>query len=205
IVTAVLLAIQAFRVIQGGEHDVRPRGTTPGTSYAIAGFAAGFVSGLLGVGGGIIMVPILTTILGMPLKRALGTSLVVISAIVVPGTIVHALLGHIDWAIFLVLTVGVVPGARIGATLALRAKDRTLPQDVAVPKPLQGTLPPNGTRTVTISRNLKSLPDAASFLYPMKIDFGSGSRALATLRTPVVYLVEQPKTPLGLGWTFALD
>jgi uncharacterized membrane protein YfcA len=62
----------------------------------------------------------------MPLKRALGTSLVVISALVVPGTIVHALFGHIDWAIFLVLTVGVVPGARIGATLALRAKDRTL-------------------------------------------------------------------------------
>ena len=132
IVTAVLLAIQAFRVIQGGEHDVRPRGTTPGTSYAIAGFAAGFVSGLLGVGGGIIMVPILTTVLGMPLKRALGTSLVVISALVVPGTIVHALLGHIDWAIFLVLTVGVVPGARIGATLALRAKDRTLRLAVGV-------------------------------------------------------------------------
>ncbi len=132
IVTAVLLAIQAFRVIQGGEGDVRPRGTTPGTSYAIAGFAAGFVSGLLGVGGGIIMVPILTTVLGMPLKRALGTSLVVISALVVPGTIVHALLGHIDWAIFLVLTVGVVPGARIGANLALRAKDRTLRLAVGV-------------------------------------------------------------------------
>jgi len=126
IVTAVLLGIQAVRVIRGGEYDIRPRGTTPGMSYAIAGFVAGFVSGLLGVGGGIIMVPILTTILGMPLKRALGTSLVVISAIVVPGTIVHALLGHIDWAIFLVLTLGVVPGARIGATLALRAKDRTL-------------------------------------------------------------------------------
>jgi uncharacterized membrane protein YfcA len=132
IVTAVLLAVQAVRVIRGGGYEIRPRGTTPGMSYAIAGFAAGFVSGLLGVGGGIIMVPILTTILGMPLKRALGTSLVVISAIVVPGTIVHALLGHIDWAIFFVLTVGVVPGARIGATLALRAKDRTLRLAVGV-------------------------------------------------------------------------
>jgi uncharacterized membrane protein YfcA len=126
LVTAALLGAQAVRVIQGGEYAIRPRGTTPGMSYAIAGFAAGFVSGLLGVGGGIILVPMLTTMLGMPLKRALGTSLVVISALVIPGTIVHALLGHIDWAIFLVLTIGVIPGARIGATLALRAKDRTL-------------------------------------------------------------------------------
>ena len=126
LVTAVLLGAQAIRVIRGGEYEIRPRGSTPGMHYAIAGFAAGLVSGLLGVGGGIIMVPILTTILGMPLKRALGTSLVIISALVVPGTIVHALLGHIDWGIFLVLTIGVVPGARIGAKLALRAEDRTL-------------------------------------------------------------------------------
>ena len=126
LITAALLGAQAIRVMTGGDYEIRPRGSTPVSHYAIAGFAAGFVSGLLGVGGGIIMVPILTTMLGMPLKRALGTSLVIISALVIPGTIVHALLGHIDWSIFLVLTVGVIPGARIGAKLALRAKDRTL-------------------------------------------------------------------------------
>jgi uncharacterized protein len=84
------------------------------------------VSGLLGVGGGIVMVPTFTTLLGMPLKRALGTSLVVISALVVPWTIVHWALGHIDWAIFLALATGVVPGALIGAKIALGARDRTL-------------------------------------------------------------------------------
>jgi uncharacterized protein len=126
LVTAVLLGAQAVRVITGGDYEIHARGSTPGLHYAIAGLAAGLVSGLLGVGGGIIMVPILTTVLGMPLKRALGTSLVIISALVIPGTIVHTLLGHIDWGIFLVLTIGVIPGARIGAKLALRAKDRTL-------------------------------------------------------------------------------
>jgi uncharacterized protein len=126
LVTAVLLGAQAVRVMTGGDYEIHPRGSTPGIHYALAGLVAGLVSGLLGVGGGIIMVPILTTVLGMPLKRALGTSLVIISAIVVPGTIVHAVLGHIDWGIFLVLTIGVIPGARIGAKLALRAKDRTL-------------------------------------------------------------------------------
>jgi hypothetical protein len=72
------------------------------------------------------MVPLLTLTIGMPLKRALGTSLVVIAALVVPGTIVHWALGHIEWAIFGVLTLGVMPGARLGARLALGARERTL-------------------------------------------------------------------------------
>jgi uncharacterized membrane protein YfcA len=90
------------------------------------------VSGLLGVGGGIVMVPAFTVLLGMPLKRALGTSLVVISALVVPGTIVHAWLGNIDWAIFLALTIGVIPGARIGALVAIGARERTLRMTVGL-------------------------------------------------------------------------
>jgi uncharacterized membrane protein YfcA len=50
----------------------------------------------------------------------------VISALVIPGTLVHWALGHIDWAIFLALTIGVVPGARIGARIALAASERGL-------------------------------------------------------------------------------
>ena len=90
------------------------------------GLAAGFVSGLLGIGGGLIMVPLMVGWLGMPLKVALGTSLLTIVALVIPGTVVHVMLGHIDWAICLVLTLGAVPGARIGASLALDTKERTL-------------------------------------------------------------------------------
>ncbi|MGH2528793.1 MAG: sulfite exporter TauE/SafE family protein [Actinomycetota bacterium] len=127
VITAVLIGWTAVQVIR----DRRPRtawerGKTPGWKYGAIGFVAGFVSGLLGLGGGIVMVPAFTAILGMPLKRALGTSLVTIAALVIPGTIVHAVLGHIDWAIFLVLTIGVVPGARIGAQVALGAKERPL-------------------------------------------------------------------------------
>jgi len=124
--TAALIAWQAVRVGRGGEHETRPRGTTPSWQYAVLGLATGVVSGLLGIGGGVLFVPIVTTILGMPLKRALGSSLLVIAAVAIPGTIVHALLGHIDWAIFLVLVAGVVPGARIGAKIALGTAERTL-------------------------------------------------------------------------------
>ena len=73
------------------------------------------------------MVPLLAGWLGMPLKRALGTSLLAIVALVVPGTIVHAALGHIDWAICAgARRSEACPGARLGAALALGAKERTL-------------------------------------------------------------------------------
>ena len=125
LVTAVLIGWQAVGIARGRRHAIRPRGSTPGAAYATVGLITGFVSGFLGVGGGIVFVP-LVTVLGMPLKRALGTSLMVIATVAVPGTVVHAALGHIDWAIFLALLVGVMPGARLGATIALGARERTL-------------------------------------------------------------------------------
>lgn len=131
VVTAVLLAWQAAGILRGararaaGGSDA-PRFEATPSMYLGIGLVAGFVSGLLGIGGGLIMVPLLAGWLGMPLKRALGTSLLAIVALVIPGTIVHTALGHIDWAIFVVVTLGAVPGARIGARVALGTKERTL-------------------------------------------------------------------------------
>lgn len=127
VVTAALLAWTATNVIRGrSPRTAWVKGATPGWTYAAIGLGAGFVSGLLGVGGGIVMVPAFTLLLGMPLKRALGTSLVVIAVLVIPGTLTHWALGNIEWSIVLALTIGVVPGARIGARLALGARERTL-------------------------------------------------------------------------------
>jgi len=127
VITAGLIAMTSVQVIRGRPPKTPwVKGTTPGWKYGLIGGVAGFVSGLLGVGGGIIMVPAFTVWIGMPLKKALGTSLAIIAVLVIPGIIVHTLLGHIDWAIFLVLVVGVVPGVRIGARLALGARERTL-------------------------------------------------------------------------------
>jgi uncharacterized membrane protein YfcA len=127
VVTAALLAYQAVSILRGRRATVRrrPRAATP-VVFAGLGLGAGFISGLLGIGGGLIMVPVMAGMLGMPLKRVLGTSLVVIAALVIPGTIVHASLGHIDWPLFAVVTIGAVPGARVGARIALGAHEHTL-------------------------------------------------------------------------------
>jgi uncharacterized protein len=127
LVTAALLGWQAFGIVRSARRE-RPAVERDLSALLLGaiGVGAGFVSGLLGIGGGLVMVPLLAGWLGMPLKRALGTSLLAIVALVVPGTIVHAVLGHIDAAIFLAITAGGVPGARLGAGLALETGERTL-------------------------------------------------------------------------------
>jgi uncharacterized membrane protein YfcA len=131
--TAALIAWQAARVGLGRAVAEKPgRPVHPSShGFVFMGLAAGFASGLLGIGGGVVMVPVMVGWLRMPLKRALGTSLVIIAFMVIPGTIVHAILGHIDWAIFLWLTLGVVPGAALGSRWTIRARERTLRLTVA--------------------------------------------------------------------------
>jgi hypothetical protein len=125
IVTAVLLGWQAIAILRKRERTTAAR---PATAPILGGIGAlaGLVSGLLGIGGGLVIVPLLAGWLGMPLKRALGTSLLAIVALVVPGTVVHAALGHLDLGIGLALVIGAVPGARLGAAIALGTRERTL-------------------------------------------------------------------------------
>lgn len=127
VATAALLAWQSFQILRG-----RSRPTTgeeqpiPAWTFALLGVAAGLLSGLLGIGGGLVIVPALSGMLGVPLKRALGTSLVAVVVLVIPGTIVHSALGNVDWTAAGFLVLGSLPGARLGATVALGAKERTL-------------------------------------------------------------------------------
>lgn len=131
LVTAALMLVLAIRMAPrsfGG----RPPRIRPSTAvYAITGAVSGYVSGLLGVGGGVILVPVYVSMLRLPVKTALGTSLAVVAAQAVPGSVIHTLLGHIDWPIAAGLAAGVIPGARIGSRLAVAAQDATLRTVVA--------------------------------------------------------------------------
>ncbi|HYT26684.1 MAG TPA: sulfite exporter TauE/SafE family protein [Actinomycetota bacterium] len=90
------------------------------------GAGAGLLSGLLGVGGGIVLVPGFGELLGLPIKAAIATSLACVGILAIPGTVTHALLGDIDWRFAALLALGVVPGARLGAAVAVRAAERPL-------------------------------------------------------------------------------
>lgn len=99
--------------------------------YAAIGAVSGLLSGLLGIGGGVIMVPAFVQLARMEVKAAIATSLVCVGAFAVPGTVTHALLDHVDWRVAAALVLGVIPGARLGAALTIRATDRRLRITVA--------------------------------------------------------------------------
>lgn len=93
-------------------------------------FVVGFASSFLGIGGGIIHVPLLVRALGFPTHLATATSHFVLAIIAGSGALTHVLTGSFAHGEgvrrALCLSVGVVGGAQLGARLSLRASGRAL-------------------------------------------------------------------------------
>lgn len=80
----------------------------------------GLISGLLANSGGFLLAPAFARLLRLPLKKAFACSLAVSVFLALPGTLVHAYLGHIDWMVTLVLALGSVPFSYLGAKVAIK-------------------------------------------------------------------------------------
>ncbi|MFZ4584364.1 MAG: sulfite exporter TauE/SafE family protein [Acidimicrobiia bacterium] len=130
-VTAVALeAVQpeAAPVLEAPVELVEPAGDarTSWTLYGSIGAVAGALSGILGVGGGVILVPAFTELGRLPFKVATATSLVCVGMFGAVSMVSHTFAGDINWWYALALTVGVIPGARLGTTIALRVTSYSL-------------------------------------------------------------------------------
>jgi uncharacterized protein len=90
------------------------------------GLAAGVLSGLLGVGGGIVMVPLLVLWTGLGQRDAHAVSLGAIVPISVAGVLTYGVAGEVRLPEAAALAAGSVLGARLGAGLLLRASERRL-------------------------------------------------------------------------------
>ena len=94
--------------------------------FTLTGAAAGMTAGLLGVGGGIILVPVLAGVLLMGQHQAHATSLAVVFFIGLPAAVTYALFGHMDWTLVLELAAGSLVGVVLGAKLMMRLPAREL-------------------------------------------------------------------------------
>ena len=93
---------------------------------AAIGLFAGLASGYVGVGGGFIMVPLMMSVLHVPMKLTSGTSLIAVMILAVPGTITQAVLGNINWVAGIAVACGSIPGAALGAKLIPKVPERQL-------------------------------------------------------------------------------
>lgn len=87
---------------------------------AIVGLLAGFLSGMFGIGGGILIVPGLVLFLGMEQRLAHGTSLAAAVPISLSALIGFAVAGEVDW----IVSLWIIAGASIGALIGTRALRR---------------------------------------------------------------------------------
>jgi uncharacterized membrane protein YfcA len=99
-----------------------------GWRLAAVGVAAGFLGGLLGVGGGIIIVPGLIWAAGLSRHTATGTSLLAILPIAIVGTLIYALSpgGEFDPGAAAVLSAGSLAGGVMGSLVNARMSERGL-------------------------------------------------------------------------------
>ena len=130
---AVQLLMQRGSCDAGGEERV----LTPG-GYLALGVPGGLLSGLLGIGGGIVLVPLLTLVLRYPVRTAVGTSTPVILCAALGGVVGYALtvpaaletllgsIGYVNLPSALALAIASVPMAQVGARLAHACPPRLL-------------------------------------------------------------------------------
>jgi uncharacterized membrane protein YfcA len=102
-------------------------------AYLLTGAAAGLLAGLLGVGGGIIIVPMLAWLFAQHgfaseavMHYAVGTSLAVIIPTSLSSMLTHQRLGGVLWPVARRMMVGIIPGALLGAWLAAQMNSALL-------------------------------------------------------------------------------
>jgi uncharacterized membrane protein YfcA len=146
-----ILLLAAWLVVRGGPSErgglsvlqrvrLRPRVhlkaaelddvSLPG--IVLVGLLIGVATGLLGIGGGVLFMPLLVVVVGLTAHQAVGTSLGVIVFSSVLGTIIYGNKGDVDLWIVMSLLVGSTIGIQIGAALCDRLHARRLRQYFAV-------------------------------------------------------------------------
>ncbi|MEZ5322459.1 MAG: sulfite exporter TauE/SafE family protein [Microthrixaceae bacterium] len=123
VATELLLVGLGIRLIVGSRRQVEHDTVAPPRTRTLVGVGAavGLAGGLLANSGGFLLAPLYLSVARLPIKSALGASLAVSAVLAIPGTVVHAALGHIDWPVAAVLAVCAVPASRLGASVAIRA------------------------------------------------------------------------------------
>ncbi|TJY42480.1 sulfite exporter TauE/SafE family protein [Cohnella pontilimi] len=92
----------------------------------LIGCGVGLASGLFGIGGGSLFVPLMVLLFRFPPHVATATSMFVILLSSILGSGVHAWHGHIDWRLFAFLAPGALIGGRVGAVIASKLSGRQL-------------------------------------------------------------------------------
>nr|WP_026821075.1 sulfite exporter TauE/SafE family protein [Arthrobacter castelli] len=95
------------------------------------GVVVGFLTGMLGVGGGFLIVPALTLVLGVSMSVAVGTSLVIIVINSIGGVIAHAGDFTVDWSLTILFAIAAMAASLVGSRIGRSLPDKVLKRGFA--------------------------------------------------------------------------
>lgn len=98
----------------------------------VLGLTAGLLAASLGIGGGIVVVPVLVSVFGFSQLDAQGTSLAIIVPTMIVATVRHAHAGRVVWRVAIIMGVAGIIGALIGSDVAYRLDESLLQRIFAV-------------------------------------------------------------------------
>jgi uncharacterized membrane protein YfcA len=123
-VLLVLGARMAYSYWEKGKSEEKMPVLSPAMYVFIAffGLVVGFLAGLLGIGGGVFVVPFMVYVLKSPTKIAAGSSHLIISFSALAGIIGHATSHHFDIPLIIVTGIVVLIGGNLGARVSVKIK-----------------------------------------------------------------------------------
>jgi uncharacterized membrane protein YfcA len=138
----VLLALFALVMLAAAAAMLRKRGggapeacedydARGWLTLGLSGLGTGLMTGFFGVGGGFVIVPALVLVLGLPMRAAVGTSLLIIALNSASGLVARLGSGGLDWTVTLLFILGGAAGVAAGVRLAGRLPQRRLTQAFA--------------------------------------------------------------------------
>lgn len=95
--------------------------------FLLIGLAAGFLSGSMGVGGGIIVIPSLVFAMGFTMQQAQGTSLALMTIpVMLVATINYYKEGSVNWKVAVIMACTFVIGGYLGSKLSIHVPDKIM-------------------------------------------------------------------------------
>lgn len=126
---AILMLFASYSMIKKSKTSVEEDSATKAFSYStilLQGLFIGFITGLIGAGGGFLIIPALVNMLKLPMKMAVGTSLVIIATNSLLGFLFSVSSINIQWSfLFTIIAIAIV-GILIGSYLSTKIEGKKL-------------------------------------------------------------------------------
>ncbi|HLR37953.1 MAG TPA: sulfite exporter TauE/SafE family protein [Chitinophagaceae bacterium] len=129
LIFAVLMLFSALSMVRRNNIDLQKTGAATNSGYllfVLEGLAIGTITGVLGAGGGFLIIPVLVHVLKLPMKKAVGTALVIVSINTLFGFLFSLPIKNLDLSLMLSISGIAIVGILIGSRLSNRIEGEKL-------------------------------------------------------------------------------